>query len=134
MPRHPEDVLPGPLEQRVVDRDRERRIRREHLGHDQIGQGQSERVARPAGVGEQSVCAAVMPHLLQSGAKGVVAERAGLPMDVAFDRLRRYARNSNQKLSEVARRLVERDLDPDLVLTATQALWPPARGHRDSDR
>ena len=67
MPRHPEYFLAGPLEQRVVDRDRERRIRWEQSGHDQIGQGQSERITRPAGVGEQSVGAAVMPHLLQPG-------------------------------------------------------------------
>ena len=38
MPRRPEDVLPGPFEQGVVDGDRECRIRREQSGHDQIGQ------------------------------------------------------------------------------------------------
>jgi hypothetical protein len=43
-------------------------------------------------------------------------------MASAFDQLRRYARGSNQKLSDVARRLVERNLDPDLVL---QRLTPP---------
>ena len=67
MPRRPEDFLPGPFEQCVVDRDRERSACREQSGHDQIGQGQSERVTRPAGVGEQSVRAAVMPHLIQPG-------------------------------------------------------------------
>ena len=41
-------------EQRVVDRDRECRIRGEQLGHDQIGEGQSDRVTRPAGVDEHS--------------------------------------------------------------------------------
>ena len=68
MPRRPEHFLPGPFEQGVVDRDRECRARREQSGHDQIGEGQSERVTRPAGVGEQSVRAAVMPHLIQPGA------------------------------------------------------------------
>ena len=53
-------------------------------------------------------------------AKGVLAERAGLPMDAAFDQLRRYARSTDQKLSEVARRLVERDLDPAVLLDATR--------------
>jgi hypothetical protein len=73
-------------------------------------------------------------------AKGVIAERVGLPMYVAFDRLRRYARSSNQKLSDVARRLVERDLDPELMVSrhslpgrppvATGAPTRlPARGH-----
>src|SRR4051794_29397953 len=68
MPRHPEDFLTGTLEQRVVHSDRDRSVRREQSGDDKIGEGQSERVARPAGVGEHSVCAAVMPHLIQPGA------------------------------------------------------------------
>jgi hypothetical protein len=55
MPGRPEDLLPGPFEQGVVDGDRECRIGREQPGYDQIGQGQAERVTRPAGVGEQSV-------------------------------------------------------------------------------
>jgi hypothetical protein len=67
MPRHPEYFLPGPFEQCVVDGDRECSSRREQSGHDQIGQGQSDCITRPAGVGEQSVCAAVMPHLIQPG-------------------------------------------------------------------
>jgi hypothetical protein len=44
MPRHPEYFLAGPFEQGVVDGDREYSSRREQSGHDQIGQGQSERV------------------------------------------------------------------------------------------
>ena len=67
MPRHPEYFLPGPFEQCVVDGDRECSSRREQSGHDQIGQGQSDCITRPAGVGEQSVCAALMPHLIQPG-------------------------------------------------------------------
>ena len=65
MPRRPEDFLPRTLEQRVVHSDRERRACREQSGHDQIGQGQSERVTRPSGVAEHSVRAAVMPDLIQ---------------------------------------------------------------------
>jgi len=49
------------------NRDRECRIRREQSGHDQIDQNQSQRITRPAGVGEQSVRVAVMPHLIQPG-------------------------------------------------------------------
>ena len=67
MPRRPEDFLAGTLEQGVVDSDRECRIRWEQSGYDQIGQSQSERVTRPAGTAEQSMCAAVMPHLIQPG-------------------------------------------------------------------
>ncbi len=36
-------------------------------------------------------------------------------MDAAFDRLRRYARNQNQRLSEVARQVVTGELDLDVV-------------------
>ena len=49
-------------------------------------------------------------------AKGVLAERGTIAMDVAFDRLRRHSRRTNQLLSRVARRIVERELDPDAVL------------------
>jgi hypothetical protein len=68
MPGRSEDFLSGPFEQSVVDRDRERGAPREESGDDQIGQDQSERITGPAGVGEQSMRAAVMPHLIQPGA------------------------------------------------------------------
>lgn len=45
-------------------------------------------------------------------AKGVIAERAGIEVSDAFDRLRRYARNHNQRLTEVARATVEGTLNP----------------------
>jgi len=67
MPRHPEDFLTGPLEQCVVHSEGQRGAGGEQSGHDQIGQGQSQRVTRPAGVAEQSVRAAVMPHPIQPG-------------------------------------------------------------------
>jgi hypothetical protein len=76
MPRHPEYLLPRPLEQRVVDGDRERGFRGEESSHDQIGQGQPECVTRPAGVGEQPVCAAVMPYPIQPDADEHPAHRA----------------------------------------------------------
>jgi hypothetical protein len=67
MPRHAEHLLTGTLEQRVVDRDRQRRSGRQEVGHDQVGQRQSHRVARPARHGEEAVRTAVMPKLLQAG-------------------------------------------------------------------
>jgi GAF domain-containing protein len=48
-------------------------------------------------------------------AKGVLAHRGNLTMDVAFDRLRRYARTHNARLSEVARKVVETDLAVDVL-------------------
>ncbi|MGH3913484.1 MAG: ANTAR domain-containing protein, partial [Pseudonocardiaceae bacterium] len=52
-------------------------------------------------------------------AKGVLAERGKLSMDAAFHQLRSYARRHNQRLSELARRLV---LD---VATAEHVLGTP---------
>ncbi len=40
-------------------------------------------------------------------------------MNEAFDRLRRYARNRNVLLSEVARQVVETDLAADVLAGAT---------------
>lgn len=45
-------------------------------------------------------------------AKGVLAERGQLTMDAAFDALRRYARDHNLKLTEVANDVVRNGLDP----------------------
>jgi AmiR/NasT family two-component response regulator len=44
-------------------------------------------------------------------AKGVLAEHAGLPMDDAFDALRRYARANNMRLTELARTIASRDVE-----------------------
>ncbi len=44
-------------------------------------------------------------------AKGVVAERHSMSMDVAFDTIRGHARNHNLKLTDVARSVVHGDLD-----------------------
>ena len=46
-------------------------------------------------------------------AKGIIAERAGVDLSGAFDRLRGYARNHNLRLTEVARAAVDGTLDPD---------------------
>jgi len=67
MPGHPEYLLAGTPEQGVVNSEGQRGSGRDQSGHDQIGQSQSHRIARPAGVREQSVRATVMPHLIQAG-------------------------------------------------------------------
>jgi len=51
-------------------------------------------------------------------AKGVLAEHAGVDMDVAYAALRTFSRDSNLKLSEVAASVVSRQRDPDEVLRA----------------
>jgi transcriptional regulator with GAF, ATPase, and Fis domain len=49
-------------------------------------------------------------------AKGVLAESGKLSMGDAFEALRAHARNSNQRLSDVAKQLVTRQLDAAAVL------------------
>ena len=44
-------------------------------------------------------------------AKGVISERAGIDLTQAFARLRTYARNSNQRLTDVAHAAVDGTLD-----------------------
>ena len=46
MPRCTEDFLAGTFEQRVVNREGHRGSCRKQLGHDQIGQGQSDCITR----------------------------------------------------------------------------------------
>ncbi len=58
-----------------------------------------------------------LQHALQSRigieqAKGIIAERMGVPMDAAFERLRGYSRNHNQKLHDAARDVVRGVLAP----------------------
>jgi len=52
-------------------------------------------------------------------AKGVLAQQGDLSMDAAFDRLRRYARHNNLRLSDVARRVVDTDLATNVLAAAS---------------
>jgi len=49
-------------------------------------------------------------------AKGFLAQSGALSMDQAFDRLRRYARSRNERLTAVAQAVVSRDLRAEQVL------------------
>ncbi|MGW5703036.1 GAF and ANTAR domain-containing protein [Amycolatopsis japonica] len=49
-------------------------------------------------------------------AKGMLAERAGIDLGTAFNRMRSFARSSNKKLSDVARGVVEGTLDTRKLL------------------
>jgi hypothetical protein len=60
---------------------------------------------------ELAVRAEQLQHALHSRivieqAKGMLAERANIPIEEAFEILRRYARNNNVKLNDVARKLL----------------------------
>jgi AmiR/NasT family two-component response regulator len=58
-------------------------------------------------------------------AKGVLAERGNLGMEQAFDRLRRYARNTNARLTDVARGVVDGTLDSRTVIAHRPGRRPP---------
>jgi len=46
-------------------------------------------------------------------AKGILMQREGLPAEAAFERIRRHARSSRERVADVARRVVEGEtLDP----------------------
>jgi GAF domain-containing protein len=69
-------------------------------------------------------------------AKGVLSERSGLDPDIAFESLRKYSRNNNARLVDVAEGVVRRTLDVDAVAPARHApqpKMPPPSGSPTSD-
>jgi GAF domain-containing protein len=58
---------------------------------------------------------ALTSRVIIEQAKGMLSAHAGLDMDASFAVLRRYARNTNGKLAEVAQALVDRRLPPETV-------------------
>lgn len=84
----------------------------------------SERAISRGEVLSEQLQTALNNRVIIEQAKGVLAERGGLSMEAAFDRLRRHARHHNLRLSDVARNVVDTDL-------ATQILAdPPASKER----
>jgi GAF domain-containing protein len=81
-----------------------------------------ERAIRRGEILNEQLQTALHSRVIIEQAKGVVAQHLGVGMDAAFDRLRRYARGSNERLADVARRLVDRDLD--LAVLASSAASP----------
>ena len=51
-------------------------------------------------------------------AKGFIAQHANITLDESFARIRRYSRNNNLRLSNVARDIVANVLDPQLLTEA----------------
>jgi transcriptional regulator with GAF, ATPase, and Fis domain len=54
-------------------------------------------------------------ELIIEQAKGVLAQQANIDMDEAFRRLRRQSRKTNTRLTTVARRLIEGELDATAI-------------------
>jgi GAF domain-containing protein len=60
----------------------------------------------------EQLSAALTSRIAIEQAKGVISERAGIDLAEAFTRLRAYARNTNQRLTDVAQATVNGTVDP----------------------
>ena len=60
----------------------------------------------------EQLSGALTSRVVIEQAKGVIAERAGVPLAEAFARMRAYARNRNLRLTDVAQAAVDGTLDP----------------------
>jgi hypothetical protein len=58
---------------------------------------------------------ALTSRVIIEQAKGVTGERLGLPMDEAFDALRRYARSKNLRIADLASAVVDGSFDTALL-------------------
>ena len=70
----------------------------------------SERAIRHGEVLNEQLQSALNSRVIIEQAKGVLSQRGALPMDMAFDRLRSYARDNNLRLSDVAREVIDTDV------------------------
>jgi hypothetical protein len=75
-----------------------------------------ERAVRHGETMSEQLQTALNSRVTIEQAKGVLAVTGGLTMDGAFGALRGYARSHSLRLSDVARALAERTLDPAVVL------------------
>ena len=75
-----------------------------------------ERAIRRSEVLNEQLQSALNNRVIIEQAKGVLAQYGGLTPAAAFDELRRFARRRNLKISDVARRIVEKEFDPAGVL------------------
>jgi hypothetical protein len=81
----------------------------------------SERAIRRGELLNEQLHTVLSSRGLIEEAKGIVAQHGGLSMNAAFDRLRCYSRNRNQRLSQVARQVVVGDLCPEALDLPTGA-------------
>jgi GAF domain-containing protein len=96
-----------------------------------------ERALRHSEVVSEQLQTALDARVVIEQAKGVIAQGLGLDMDTSFDLLRRYARNNNLRLAELANRMATREFDPSAILpphagASTNAKRVPGR-HRHDD-
>jgi hypothetical protein len=76
----------------------------------------SDKVSSDNALVAQQLQTALTSRVILEQAKGLLAQLGTLDMDQAFGALRRYARDHNTRLSEVAQAVVSRELPAQLVL------------------
>ena len=82
-----------------------------------------ERAIRRGDVLSEQLQVALNSRVVIEQAKGALAQHGGLSTEKAFERLRQYARSHELRLSELARRVAEKEFDLAEIL-------PPARQTR----
>lgn len=75
-----------------------------------------ERAIRRGEVVNEQLQAALNSRVVIEQAKGVISQYSGVDMNTAFNRLRSHARNTNQRLADIARMIVERQLSPEQLV------------------
>jgi GAF domain-containing protein len=80
-----------------------------------------QRSAHRSSLLAEQLQAALSSRVMVEQAKGVLAERHGVSMDVAFSALRRHARDNNLKLAEVAQSVVRGHTDATTIVVKDQA-------------
>ncbi len=67
---------------------------------------------------------ALISRIIIEQATGMIAERGGLDMAAAFNRVRTYTRSTNQRLRNVAEFLISGELDANVVLETRRPSTP----------
>lgn len=79
-----------------------------------------ERIVRETRGVVQQLQGALTSRVVIEQAKGVLAERAGIGVDEAFARMRAHARARNVRLSDLARQLIDGELDASALEPASR--------------
>jgi GAF domain-containing protein len=75
-----------------------------------------DRAAADSALVNQQLQTALNSRVVLEQAKGVLSQRGGIDMDQSFAALRRYARNHNLRLTDVARAVIGRELPAQRLL------------------
>jgi GAF domain-containing protein len=92
-----------------------------------------DQATREAAIREGQLQHALNSRIAIEQAKGMIAERGRVDMDAAFSILRRFARNNNRGLTEVAAALVAGTLSIDSLVRERRPPPPPPSATRKRD-